>query len=1069
MKESEYRLACAPNLRCENQSSKVPLCQVCQTCVLSKKVAVTKEWFLRAGEMSQRKLLLGIIRRMRSLDVLEYAEQVLRPVQGKDFTYTRSRTHPSLDEDLVTSSSDRALDRHLLEQFMVETWEWFKRGSYWTKANYAVQLFRMCSTHLLHSAANLVHVLKIREMGSCSTDAGTRNQQDKNDGDNDLRGTKEPDQEVSADDPCLMVIPSSFKSTSGVSKYKDFISCLPVHLSKRILGLLNNKTLYSCLFVSQHWCYLTKDLLQDLEAERTVQKEAMILQGTSYRGVSVSYAKIKQVPIPKVGGDGNMIPATEKKFYEESATGQCLDAAYTDIETDNVSLEERNLFCGSYNILILTAQLDHHRVMHFDEGKLVAVGSSDRKVKFLDSEEMKQVPPLIQGHAGSIRAVRLCERRGFVFSASYDLSIRQWDVKTGLCMKIFHGHMKTITCLDVQDDILVSGAKDCHVKVWDMTTGKCLKTFKHQDTVLCVKIKGEIVVSGCEKGLVKVWRVKSATLIKTLTGHQGPIKCLSFDQCHLVSGSADGSAIAWSMVGNFSKSLMTFRHPKEVTCLEFLYLRVVTGCADGKIRIFNFLNGECIRVIRANSRVDPVLSLCISDNRMVINAPTSIMVFQFENISWDYSQASGQVNVLKERDKFRSAPIRTQPYSYVRAQRMKRIGSSDRKLYRQEDEENVENRNTLTHHARSLSARSIRRAQDLHLDSLKPIPWPDLRNIRRSFAYIDLQPEFIRKSPSAGRPRAATTSSTGAVSRKSAAPERQKTEDSDTESRSVSPGRKSALSISEEATLQRMRKRGPHTPMTTDQMLLKVNAIHQSQKSNELGSNMEYNMRLRDVWGPPQTHQEHKRFVQPPQSRESQHEDPVTLLQQIKSSARPVEMTAVVTPFEVRKLALKRTETLHRSDIQSSIPSPTVVRPQTSDRYSKNKTTVAGLRRSASAVESAVQKTGKFTSCETVQPLRMIMRPNNNVTCQKSIMPEQVVSRNPFREKGELILLTVQQQEEYEAEKMSQYNKAEAQVQAGEDRERRKTWLMKVQGKNIADFTKEGRIAAPELGLNVFI
>lgn len=33
-----------------------------------------------------------------------------------------------------------------------------------------------------------------------------------------------------------MVVPGSSKSVSGVSRHRDFISCLPVDLSKRILG-----------------------------------------------------------------------------------------------------------------------------------------------------------------------------------------------------------------------------------------------------------------------------------------------------------------------------------------------------------------------------------------------------------------------------------------------------------------------------------------------------------------------------------------------------------------------------------------------------------------------------------------------------------------------------------------------------------------------------------------------------------------------------------------------------------------------------------------------------------------
>lgn len=55
---------------------------------------------------------------------------------------------------------------------------------------------------------------------------------------------------------------------------------------------------------------------------------------------------------------------------------------------------------------------------------MVALGSKDRIVRLLDTVLFKEVPPLMYGHAGSVRAVLVCEERDLVISASYDLSIR---------------------------------------------------------------------------------------------------------------------------------------------------------------------------------------------------------------------------------------------------------------------------------------------------------------------------------------------------------------------------------------------------------------------------------------------------------------------------------------------------------------------------------------------------------------------------------------------------------------------------------------------------------------------
>lgn len=50
--------------------------------------------------------------------------------------------------------------------------------------------------------------------------------------------------------------------------------------------------------------------------------------------------------------------------------------------------------------------------------------------------------------------------------------------------------------------------------------------------------------------------------MQTLNGHEGAVKCLYFDQWHLLSGSTDGLVMAWSMVGKYERCLMAFKHPK---------------------------------------------------------------------------------------------------------------------------------------------------------------------------------------------------------------------------------------------------------------------------------------------------------------------------------------------------------------------------------------------------------------------------------------------------------------------------------------------------------------------------
>ncbi|KAM6174556.1 LOW QUALITY PROTEIN: F-box and WD repeat domain containing protein 10B [Erethizon dorsatum] len=483
------------------------------------------------------------------------------------------------------------------------------------------------------------------------------------------------------DDPgnLLMDLDDVRELSSGFSEHRDFIRHLPVHLSKYILsmlgwlkgflrelpswpsfgvgstfllfspGMLDKNTLNKCASVSQHWATLAQQVKMDLSMHTFIQNQMVLLQGSHIRGVEPSYANRLPIPVPKMTDDGKLMRVKNQKWKLRTKNDYNLWTAYQNQETQQVLMEERNVFCGTYNIRILSDMWDKNRVIHFSGGNLVAV-ASNRKIQLLNISQVKPLPILFRGHVGSIHALFLCEKENCLLSGSYDLSIRYWDLKSGACVRIFYGHQGTVTCMDLHENMLVSGGRDAQVKEWDVETGKCLKTFKHKDPILATRINDTYIVSSCERGTVKVWHIATAQLVKNLNGHEGAVKCLFFDQWHLLSGSADGLVIAWSMVGKYERCLMAFKHPKEVLHVSLLYLRVISACADGKIRIYNFLNGNCLKVIKSNARGDPALSFFYQGNRMVVNTESNIFLFLFENIKWQYSHERSKQKKSKDKE-----------------------------------------------------------------------------------------------------------------------------------------------------------------------------------------------------------------------------------------------------------------------------------------------------------------------------------------------------------------------------------------------------------------------------------
>uniref|UniRef100_A0A2K5YKR2 Uncharacterized protein n=1 Tax=Mandrillus leucophaeus TaxID=9568 RepID=A0A2K5YKR2_MANLE len=639
MENLESTLKNAPYFHCEKGTDSIPVCQKCETCVLAWKIFSTKEWFCRINDISQRRFLVSILKQLNSLYLLRYFQNILQTTQGKDFIYNRSRIDLSKKERKVAKSFLNQMLDKTVEQKMKEILYWFGNSTHWTKANYTLLLLQMCNPKLLLTAADVIRVLFLREQNNISglnqdiTDVCFSPEKDDSSKSvtsqvywtaktqhtslplskapeepwrNSLQCISEMNRLFSEKggitkpgyDPCnLLVDLDDLRDlSSGFSKYRDFIRYLPIHLSKYILRMLDRHTLNKCASVSQHWAAMAQQVKTDLSAHGFIQNQIVFMQGSYTRGIDPNYANKVSIPVPKMVDDGKRMRVKHPKWKLRTKNEYNLWTAYQNQETQQVLMEERNIFCGTYNVRILSDTWDQKRVIHYSGGDLIAV-SSNRKIHLLDIIQGKVIPVEFRGHAGSVRALFLCEEENFLLSGSYDLSIRYWDLKSGACTRIFSGHQGTITCIDLCKNRLVSGGKDCQVKVWDVDTGKCLKTFRHKDPILATRINDTYIVSSCERGVVKVWHIVMAQLVKTLNGHEGAVKCLFFDQWHLLSGSTDGLVMAWSMVGKYERCLMAFKHPK-----------------------------------------------------MVVNTESNVLVFQFEHIKWQYAMEKTKQKNKKEKE-----------------------------------------------------------------------------------------------------------------------------------------------------------------------------------------------------------------------------------------------------------------------------------------------------------------------------------------------------------------------------------------------------------------------------------
>lgn len=165
---------------------------------------------------------------------------------------------------------------------------------------------------------------------------------------------------------------------------------------------------------------------------------------------------------------------------------------------------------------------------------------------------------VIKGHRDTLYSARLNPAGDLLATASYDRTVRLWDIATGAEKMVLTGHNDAIYGLafDPAGRILASASGDRTVKLWDVTTGERLETFsqpsKEQYTVVASP-DGRLFAGGGADNRIRVWEVSPTAKEGTNPiryarfAHEGPILKLAFspDGRLLASSSEDRLIKIW--------------------------------------------------------------------------------------------------------------------------------------------------------------------------------------------------------------------------------------------------------------------------------------------------------------------------------------------------------------------------------------------------------------------------------------------------------------------------------------------------------------------------------------------
>uniref|UniRef100_W8BQS5 F-box-like/WD repeat-containing protein ebi n=1 Tax=Ceratitis capitata TaxID=7213 RepID=W8BQS5_CERCA len=161
-----------------------------------------------------------------------------------------------------------------------------------------------------------------------------------------------------------------------------------------------------------------------------------------------------------------------------------------------------------------------------------------------------------KGHTNEVNAIKWCPQGHLLASCSDDMTLKIWTMKQDKCCHDLQAHSREIYTIKWSPTgpgtqnpntnlILASASFDSTVRLWDVDRGSCIHTLtKHTEPVYSVAFSpdGKYLASGSFDKCVHIWSTQSGQLVHSYKGTGGIFEvCWNSKGTKVGASAADGS------------------------------------------------------------------------------------------------------------------------------------------------------------------------------------------------------------------------------------------------------------------------------------------------------------------------------------------------------------------------------------------------------------------------------------------------------------------------------------------------------------------------------------------------
>lgn len=218
-----------------------------------------------------------------------------------------------------------------------------------------------------------------------------------------------------------------------------------------------------------------------------------------------------------------------------------------------------------------------------------------------------------------------------------------------------------ITCLQFDEDKIITGSDDMYIHVYDTKTGKLRKRLEgHEGGVWALQYEGNTLVSGSTDRSVRVWDIEKGMCTQIFYGHTSTVRCLQIlmptdtgkvengvpvmmpPKPLIITGSRDSQLRVWRLPEASSRRYIQTGPPaNDADCPYFIRTlqghthsvraiaahadTLVSGSYDNTVRVWRISTGETVHVLQGHTQKVYSVVLDLARNRCISGSMDSFV------------------------------------------------------------------------------------------------------------------------------------------------------------------------------------------------------------------------------------------------------------------------------------------------------------------------------------------------------------------------------------------------------------------------------------------------------------